>query len=230
MKFVCDLATLAEATKLIYMLHSRYKVRFIPPSPYEDCRFSHESEAEDFSLFFAIIDYWEYQLGDLFFVAFDPDTGSIADRIIPCTVEKRGYNIYDYENISDALLQKLKPLFETISDIWISSRYLKDQRYPEYESTTEFSLIEGDKDSLLHEIGYSWQQLLRVCATADSVAEISTADACRKAAADICRHYNIPNPALWQTEDWYSRSPENPEIDFACGLAGGLLLGSALSG
>ena len=228
-KFICDLAALAEAIELAFVLNARYLDRLIPASSYEDCRFNHDSDAEDLSLFYAIIDFWEYQLWYLFFVLFDPDTASTADIIIPCMVVERGYNVYNYENIPDAMLERLEQLFETISGIWISNRYLNEQLYSENESTKGLPLVQGNEESSLSELEYLWRQLSHVCATAEPVSEISTNDTCRLAAAIICEQHGILNTEKEQAKPWYSQSPKNPEVDFACGLAGNdVLFQSAL--
>lgn len=223
-KFICDLAALAEAIELAFVLNARYLDRLVPVSPYEDCRFNHDSGAEDLSLFYAIIDFWEYQLWYLFLVSFDPDTASTADIIIPCMVVERGYNVYNYENIPDAMRETLEPLFETISGIWISNRYLNEELYSENKSTKDSSLVQGNQKSSLSELEYLWQQLSHVCATAEPVSEISTKNTCRLAAAIICEQHGILSTETEQVKPWYSQSPKNPEADFACGLAGNNLM------
>lgn len=218
-KFICDLAALAEAIELVFVLNARYLDRFVPVSSYEDCRFNHDSEAEDLSLFYAIIDFWEYQLWYLFFVSFDHGTVSAADIVIPCMVVERGYNVQNYENISDAMRERLEPLFEAISGIWISNRYLNEQLYSENESTRDLPLVQENDESSLSELEYHWRQLSHVCATAEPVSEISTKDTCRLVAAIICEQHSILSTETEQVKPWYSQSPKNPEVDFACALA-----------
>lgn len=221
-KFICDLAALAEAEELVFVLQTRYRDGFVPPSSTKYCRFSRDSGAGDFSLLQVIIDFWRYQLWYLIFVSFDPDNGSVADIEIPCMVVERGYNVYDYENIHEVVLEKLKPLFFTISRIWSSIKDSNEQQNLEYILTKDVPPIQGDETSSLSELEYFWQQLPHVCS--ESISDTSTENACHMAAFAICEQYGMLNLEAGQAKPWYTQSPKNPETDFACGLAGDRVL------
>ena len=224
-KFICDLAAFTEVRELALVLAVRYGDRFrdesyryedscprrisdiLKPNSFEQWTIN-PPDAVDFIIFRAVRDYWGFQLSDLFSF-FDPETGNHGDPVIPCLVHKRNYSIYEYGGISDIVLNKLKSLHSVARNRHLANKI-----------TIELTLSQRDSTSpSLSELESLWLQLPYVCAFAEIAPENSNDDACRRAAIAICQHHSISPPKPWEPQLWYEqRTPENPVVDFACGL------------
>ena len=241
-KFTCDLTAIAEVAVFATVLNYKYNDRFYSMPELSYCRPSSlEFETAGFRFFHAAVDYWEFQLGDLFFAVVG-SYGGVADKEIPCLVAARGYEVYDYDHISDMMLDELNELYGSVSRLLLSYRNSGSNEYSEIEITQFESFLQNTETlTSRSEFESLWRQLQYICATAEITEEISLGftsprhsslprtaniapefsfdDACRRAAIAVCRHSNAPTLETWQPQDWYKKSLKNPVVDFSCSIA-----------
>ena len=173
-KFTCDLTAIAEVAVFATMLNSRYKDRFYSAPELSYCRPSSlEFETAGFRFFHAAVDYWKFQLGDPFFAVVG-QYGGVVDIETLCLVAARDYEVYDYDHISDMMLDKLNELYRSVSRMLLSYRNSDNNEYSEIEMTQFESFLQNNETlTPRSELESLWQQLQYICATAEIAEEIS---------------------------------------------------------